>query len=189
MGPIGGGSGMGRDPERAECEPNGVQESLVKYYIATKVVGGIKMTLGLFHAMHPGQKFPGDAKDEGYLVIYPQVGEEKPYHGWCPKAQFEAQNHDIVKGISFSHAMEFLRRGKSVKRIGSAKTYVLGKETVRDIDGNFVKETLILLVKFDEPSPADYAEPGHLKLPRIVRTEQVESMSRDDILADDWVVL
>lgn len=100
--------------ECVPCTPG----PMTRWYIATKLVDARPMTLGEFHETHPEQKFPGNPKDEGYLVLYPQIGMETPYHGWCPKAQFEAQNQDPRQGMSFGHALVMLQNGKRVARAG-----------------------------------------------------------------------
>lgn len=155
-------------------------------YIATKVVNARLMTLGEFNEIHPGQMFKGKTpEDEGYQVTYPQIGTEEPYQGWCPKAQFEAQNQDPRNGMSFGHAIEFIKRGQKVKRVGGTKTFALGTYSIRDIHDGIIEisDTLLVTHKPDEST----ACVDHKQL--TPRSDQEAWVNLVDILATDWVVV
>lgn len=114
----------GTDDENTGCwgykmPPEEKRKLVGPQYIATKVVNARLMTLGEFNEIHPGQMFKGKTpEDEGYQVTYPQIGTEEPYQGWCPKAQFEAQNECVNERMTFGHALEMMKLGKKVARSG-----------------------------------------------------------------------
>lgn len=60
--------------------------------------------------------------DEGYLVEYqdgePNTTEYKGYISWSPKEQFENSYQYPSVGMSFGHAVELLKAGHRVARIG-----------------------------------------------------------------------
>lgn len=87
-------------------------------YIATKIVRAKPMTLGQFHETHPGQRFKGADTDSGYQVTYPIVDNKPEYQAWCPKIVFEVQNQNPHTGMSFQHAVEFMKLGRRITRVG-----------------------------------------------------------------------
>lgn len=158
-------------------------------YIATKIVEAVPMRLGQFHDTHPGQSFPGNREDEGYCVIYPQIGEKKPYHGWCPKSQFEAQNQDPRKGMTFGHALEMLKIGKKVARAGwNGKGMYLWVLPGANVPADWCKEPHL-------KSLAE-ANGGHVECLPSVRMFTADHKvltgwlaSQTDMFATDWVLV
>lgn len=71
-----------------------------------------------------GWELPADenGNDEGYLVEYldggdPNVEGYAGYVSWSPRKQFE-NAYQPVTAMSFGHAIEAMKRGSHVKRLG-----------------------------------------------------------------------
>jgi hypothetical protein len=92
-------------------------------YIGTKMIRAKAMTRGDYNKLR-GWSIPADENpnDEGYLVEYLDGGEanHKDYDGyisWSPKGVFE-RAYRLVTGMTFGAAIEAMKHGKKVARVG-----------------------------------------------------------------------
>lgn len=85
----------------------------MKDYIGTKMIQAKPMTRGDYNK-YRGWQIPADEnpEDEGYLVKY-----KDGYESWSPKKQFEEAYREST-GLTFGVALELLKRGEKVARIG-----------------------------------------------------------------------
>lgn len=80
-------------------------------YLGVKIILAIAMTREAFEALH-GRNVGGDIHGEGYEVEY-----ENGYKAWSPKEVFDAA-YRPVSGLTFGLAIEALKLGKKVARVG-----------------------------------------------------------------------
>lgn len=85
----------------------------MKDYIGTKMIQAKPMTRGDYNK-YRGWQIPADEnpEDEGYLVKY-----KDGYESWSPKETFEEAYREST-GLTFGVALELLKRGEKVARIG-----------------------------------------------------------------------
>lgn len=85
----------------------------MKEYIGTKMIQAKPMTRGDYNK-YRGWQIPADEnpEDEGYLVKY-----KDGYESWSPKEAFEEAYREST-GLTFGVALELLKRGEKVARIG-----------------------------------------------------------------------
>ena len=85
----------------------------MKDYIGTKMIQAKPMTRGDYNK-YRGWQIPADEnpEDEGYLVKY-----KDGYESWSPKEAFEEAYREST-GLTFGVALELLKRGEKVARIG-----------------------------------------------------------------------
>ena len=85
----------------------------MKDYIGTKMIQAKPMTRGDYNK-YRGWQIPADEnpEDEGYLVKY-----KDGYESWSPKEAFEEAYREST-GLTFGVALELLKRGENVARIG-----------------------------------------------------------------------
>lgn len=129
-------------------------------YIGTKII----------HAEPESRPMSDGSNGEvdGYKVVYPDG-----YTSWSPKATFE-EAYRPVDGVSFSLALEALKKGHRASRAGWNTTQTwLAHQT--DSEG----DAYIAVVSYAE------GVDQKTSLPRIYTWEG----DHDDILADDWQIL
>lgn len=91
-------------------------------YVAVKLVQAEPMTRGMYCDVR-GWTVPADENptDAGYLTVDLETAPNVPgwagYVSWAPAAQFE-QLHRSSGNLSFSQALELLRRGNAIARAG-----------------------------------------------------------------------
>lgn len=85
----------------------------MKDYIGTKMIQAKPMNRGDYNK-YRGWQIPADEnpEDEGYLVKY-----KDGYESWSPKEAFEEAYREST-GLTFGVALELLKRGEKVARIG-----------------------------------------------------------------------
>lgn len=95
----------------------------MNHYIGTKLIRAEPMTRQTYNDFR-GWTLPADENgaDEGYLVEYldggkPNVPTHAGYVSWSPKEQFENAYRE-VSGLTFGMALEMLKKGRSVARVG-----------------------------------------------------------------------
>jgi hypothetical protein len=73
----------------------------MKNYIGAKIIQAKLTTLYAYKCQKYGDEAmckDGDAFIEGYIVVYPPIGnEDKPYLSWSPKEVFEKAYREIDK--------------------------------------------------------------------------------------------
>ena len=157
--------------------------------IGTKAVNAKPMTRQKYNDFR-GWQLPENENgaDEGYLVEYqdgePNTTEYKGYASWSPKEQFENSYQYPSAGMSFGHAVEFLKAGHRVAREGwngkGMFLFVVKGETV---------------TKAIEDCYGDPSKKGvHTALDAIyMHTVQGDLVpwlaSQTDVLAEDWQIV
>lgn len=158
-------------------------------FIGTKQVTALAMTR-LAYNQYRGSELPADENgaDEGYLVEYLDGG--KPNHpahvgyiSWSPKAQFDAA-YRPVSGLTFGLAVEALKQGKRVARVGwNGK----GMFLFLVAGSRFQVNRPPLLGIYPEGTTIDYCP--HIDM-RTADGKIVPWLaSQTDVLAEDWVVV
>lgn len=165
-------------------------------YIGTKIILATAMTLGAYNEKR-GWPMPPDEDPAapGYLVEYTDGGkpnhpDHKGYISWSPKEQFEGA-YRSSPGLTFGHAIEALKRGYRVCRVGwNGK----GMWLALSCDGT----RTVPAEKFWSPHNAAHARANGgsaVVLPSItMKTATGEILmgwlaSQTDMLAEDWVIL
>lgn len=164
-------------------------------FIGVKVVSAVAMSRQQYND-YRGWQLPSDENgtDDGYLVEYANgsINHEKHigYISWSPKQVFE-HAYRPVSGMSFGHAIEALKQGQKVSRVGwNGKgmwlVYVPGTKECALIAGTPYHKAL---------APIDTCE----ILPHIdmwtVNAEGRRAMlpgwlaSQSDMLAEDWCIV
>lgn len=169
----------------------------MKRYIGLKRVAARPMTRQEYND-YRGWTLPADenGEDEGYLVEYHDGGQANHpdhigYISWSPKQVFEIAYRE-VKYLSFSTALELLKRGHKIARAGwNGKDMWLCLSG--PLEGRSINEH-----SFWSPHCADFAaKNGGMAtvLPCInMKTATGEILmgwlaSQTDLLSDDWVVV
>ena len=161
----------------------------MKDYIGTKMIQAKPMTRGDYNK-YRGWQIPADEnpEDEGYLVKY-----KDGYESWSPKEVFEEAYRESA-GLTFGVALELLKRGEKVARIGwngkgmylfyvpGKKYYICDGELERMAAG--VDEYVEMRDSLPRP---DY-------LPYIaMKTTDNKCVpwlaSQTDMLAEDWLIV
>lgn len=85
----------------------------MKQYVGTKIIQAKPMNRGEYNK-YRGWEIPKDEnpEDEGYLVKY-----KDGYESWSPKKTFEEAYRESY-GLTFGVALELLKKGEKVARIG-----------------------------------------------------------------------
>lgn len=96
----------------------------MKLYIGTKVLKAMPMTRKEYNDFR-GWQVPADEtpEDAGYLVEYMDGGKANTEHftgyvSWSPKDVFERAYRSIDNGMTFGQAVEVLKSGGRVARMG-----------------------------------------------------------------------
>lgn len=156
-------------------------------YIRMHQVDAEPMKFGEFKDKYPksgGANVERGANDDGYVIFY-RGGE---YVSWCPKKEFEDVSRPC-DGMTFGEAIEAMRRGCKVTRIGwngkGMYIWVIPGSTVRGCN------------QITDPHLAeiDKAE-GEIRFLGSIRMRTATGdvltgwlASQTDMLAEDWVVV
>lgn len=161
----------------------------MKTYLGTKVVKALPMNRQKYND-YRGWKLPDgeDGSDEGMLVEYTDGGksnhpDHEGYISWSPLDVFSNAYREIGGGLTFGDALELLKSGKRVARIGwnGKDQYVFlieGSEYQKSLRwgfGEYVGEPTIqssLAIK----TTANQVQVGWLA-------------SQSDMLSEDWVLV
>lgn len=151
-------------------------------YYGTKAVNAKPMTRQEYNDFR-GWELPSDedGSDEGYLVEYVDGGEANTkdfdgYVSWSPKYVFE-HAYDPVSKMSFSHALEALKEGYKVARVGW--------------NG---KNMWLKIVPLDIAEKISWEYAALNPLPWIGMKTATEEFvpwlaSQTDMLAEDWMIV
>ncbi|AMW64524.1 MULTISPECIES: DUF2829 domain-containing protein [Pseudomonas] len=155
---------------------------MTQLFIGTKIILALAMTR-LAYNEYRGWTLPADENgaDDGYLVEYTDGGasnhpDHAGYISWSPKAQFD-NAYRPTAGMSFGLAVEALKLGKRVSRVGWN-----GK-------GMWLK-----LVPADLADTVSFQHEALRPLPWIGMKTADQCFvpwlaSQTDVLADDWQLI
>ncbi|OQB15724.1 MAG: hypothetical protein BWY15_00437 [Firmicutes bacterium ADurb.Bin193] len=146
----------------------------MKKYLGVKIVEAEPMNQRTFFETVKNQLYDSEISALGYKVVYPDG-----YVSWSPKDVFE-NAYRAIDGLTFGLALEALKQGKRVCRLGwNGKGMWL-------VLCDFKCDTIIM------PEIRDSAQ--YKKLPWIgMKTANNEFVpwlaSQTDMLADDWQII
>lgn len=156
-----------------------------KTYIGTKMIQAKPMNR-LEYNKYRGWDIPKDENptDEGYLVKY-----EDGYESWSPKEVFEKAYRESY-GLTFGIALELLKKGEKVARIGwNGKGMFLvlteGSEVTTENMRNEVTREYYKSVNEDKVKIC-----GHIDMKAADGSMVIGWLaSQTDMLAEDWVIV
>lgn len=149
-------------------------------YIGLKEIVAQPLCLGDYNKKR-GWTIPEneDPRREGYNVFYPDG-----YESWSPKETFEAAYRPIADGMTYSTALEVLKRGGRVARWGwNGK----GMFIFLVPGSHFTVNRPPLLGIYPEGTEIDYHAHIDMKTAQGYIVPWLASQS--DQLAEDWVVV
>ena len=157
----------------------------MKQYIGTKMIQAKPMNR-LEYNKYRGWEIPTDEnpEDEGYLVKY-----EDGYESWSPKEVFEKAYRESY-GLTFGVALELLKKGEKVARIGwNGKGMFLvlteGSEVATENMRNEVTREYYKSVNEDKVKIC-----GHIDMKAADGSMVIGWLaSQTDMLAEDWVIV
>lgn len=157
----------------------------MKQYIGTKMIQAKPMNR-LEYNKYRGWEIPTDEnpEDEGYLVKY-----EDGYESWSPKEVFEKAYRESY-GLTFGVALELLKKGEKVARIGwNGKGMFLvlteGSEVTTENMRNEVTREYYKSVNEDKVKIC-----GHIDMKAADGSMVIGWLaSQTDMLAEDWVIV
>lgn len=157
-------------------------------YIRVNHVDAEPMAFGEFKTKFPksgGANVERDPADEGYVITY-RKGEPNEYVSWCPKAEFEAVSRP-VDGMTFGEAIEAMKRGKKVARMGwNGKGMWLVLQNGSVVEGENMR---------NEPARSFYGNNmvricGHIDMKAADNSYVVGWLaSQTDMLSEDWCIV
>lgn len=158
-------------------------------HIGTKIVMAAAMAR-LAYNEYRGWALPSDENgdDAGYLVEHQDGGtsnhpDHEGYISWSPKEAFD-QVYQLTSGMSFGHALEFIKQGRRVARKGwngedmfiflvNGSKFTVNREPLLSIMGEGVE--------------VDYH--AHIDLKTADGQVVPWLCSQTDMLADDWTLV
>lgn len=165
-------------------------------YIGVKQVNALPMTREEYNEFR-GWQVPKDENpdDPGYLVEYVDGGKAnteqfRGYVSWSPADVFERSYRAIGSGMSFGMAIDEVKRGSKVARLGwngKGMWIALSCAAFREVPAD----------NFWSPANADFARKrGGSAIVRPYLTMKTADdqivpwvASQSDILSEDWVVI
>ena len=161
----------------------------MKTYIGTKIIRAMPMTRLAYNEM-PGRTMPADENpdDEGYLVEYQDGGEPNVegfagYVSWSPAEQFE-KAYRSTTGLTFGQAIEALKAGKKVARIGWNGS---GQFVYLVPAASYPAQTGISKAYFGADAMVPYR--AYLALKTAQGDVAIWAPSCSDSLAEDWQII
>jgi len=169
-------------------------------YIGTKQLKARPMTRGKYNS-YRGWESPANesASDEGYLVEYLDGGaandeRHEGYISWSPKDVFD-KAYRAVNGLTFGLALEALKQGKRVARLGwNGKGMLLWLLPAGEVPKTAIHDPALRAV-IDEHTEGE----TFTALPSIrMWTRNAEGRwgvltgwlaSQTDMLSEDWTIL
>ena len=125
----------------------------MKDYIGTKRLRSAPMTRGEYCKFR-GWGMPDDEnpEDKGHLVEYidggtPNMDGFEGYVSWTPDDVFKKSYNCTSDGMTFGQAMEMMRLGRKVKRIGGNEVFSLGSRSLTAIHGVQVESRAIFITE------------------------------------------
>lgn len=157
----------------------------LEFYLGVKLIKAVSMS-NVDFATNQNKNFIGTVED-GYLVIY-----EDGYQSWSPKHVFE-KAYRLTSGLSFGLAIEALKLGKKVARIGwDDKGMFLWLKPAVVVESTWCKDPIL-------KSIADNNNGSILALGTICMYTHDSTgrqailsgwlASQSDMLSDDWYII
>ena len=158
-------------------------------HIGVKLINAFPMTRQAYNDFR-GWQLPADENgaDEGYLVEYldggkPNTDRFDGYVSWSPKEVFE-KAYRPVSGLSFGLAIEALKQGKKVARVGwNGK----GMFVYFVPPASYPVQTGAAKAHFGEGAMVPYN--AYMAIKNVNETVSTWVPSVNDCLAEDWMVL
>ncbi len=161
----------------------------MKTYIGTKIIQAMPMTRLAYNEMR-GWTVPADENpnDAGYLVEYqdggkPNVRGFAGYVSWSPAEQFE-KAYRPTTGLTFGQAIEALKAGKKVARIGWNGS---GQFVYLVPAASYPAQTGIAKAYFGADAMVPYR--AYLALKTAQGDVATWAPSCSDALAEDWIIV
>ena len=151
-------------------------EQSMKKYIGTKIVMATPMSRGSYNTELPADE---NGDDEGYLVEYmdggkPNHTDHKGYISWSPKEQFDNAYREIG-GMTFGQAIEAMKRGAKVSRVGWNGKGLWLELQVPDTNSKMTLPYIFM------------SYPSYAKTTPSARVPWLASQT--DMLAEDWAIV
>lgn len=175
----------------------------MKQYLGSKLISARPMTRGEYNT-YRGWQCPADENpvDEGFLVEYHDGGKSNHpghagYISWSPADVF-ARAYRPVDGLTFGHAIEALKAGKRVCRVGwNGKGLFVFMQVPAQIAAEVVprmtslpqsvKDEISRRAQDGGPDGLSYS--NQLALVKPDNSVNGWAPSAADALAEDWTVL
>lgn len=157
----------------------------MKQYIGTKIIQAKPMNRGEYNK-YRGWEIPVDEnpEDEGYLVKY-----KDGYESWSPKETFEEAYRESY-GLTFGVALELLKKGEKVARIGwnGKGMFLVMTEGSVVITENIRNDAVR---KYYEGNQEDDVKIcPHIDMKAADGTMVIGWLaSQTDMLAEDWIIV
>lgn len=165
----------------------------LKQYVGTKLVNALPMTRLEYNALR-GWKVPDNENpnDLGYLVEYPDSSPNTEYYpgyvSWSPKKQFEQAYVESDGGFSFGIALELLRQGVKVARLGwNGKGMFL--YYVQQEQFEFKRSKGNIITPETKTQIGYVVHEAHINIVTARGTLATWTASQADVLSLDWVIV
>lgn len=157
----------------------------MKQYIGTKIIQAKPMNRGEYNK-YRGWEIPADEnpEDEGYLVKY-----KDGYESWYPKETFEEAYRESY-GLTFGVALELLKKGEKVARIGwNGKGMFLVMTEGSVVPTENMRNDAVRKY-YEENQEEDVKICPHIDMKAADGTMVIGWLaSQTDMLAEDWLIL
>lgn len=157
----------------------------MKQYIGTKIIQAKPMNRGEYNK-YRGWEIPADEnpEDEGYLVKY-----KDGYESWYPKETFEEAYRESY-GLTFGVALELLKKGEKVARIGwNGKGMFLVMTEGSVVPTENMRNDAVRKY-YEENQEEDVKICPHIDMKAADGTMVIGWLaSQTDMLAEDWLIV
>lgn len=157
----------------------------MKQYIGTKIIQAKPMNRGEYNK-YRGWEIPADEnpEDEGYLVKY-----KDGYESWSPKETFEETYRESY-GLTFGVAIELLKKGEKVARIGwNGKGMFLVMTEGSVVPTENMRNDAVRKY-YEENQEEDVKICPHIDMKAADGTMVIGWLaSQTDMLAEDWLIV
>lgn len=157
----------------------------MKQYIGTKIIQAKPMNRGEYNK-YRGWEIPADENPEyeGYLVKY-----KDGYESWSPKETFEETYRESY-GLTFGVAIELLKKGEKVARIGwNGKGMFLVMTEGSVVPTENMRNDAVRKY-YEENQEEDVKICPHIDMKAADGTMVIGWLaSQTDMLAEDWLIV
>ena len=157
----------------------------MKQFIGTKIIQAEPMNRGEYNN-YRGWQIPNNEnpEDEGYLVKY-----EDGYESWSPKEVFEKVYRESY-GLTFGIALELLKKGEKVARLGWNGKGMFLTMTEGSIVPTENMRNDAVRTYYEEKQENNVKICSHIDMKAADGTMVIGWLaSQTDMLAEDWVIV